>query len=126
MDSVDMELSEYIKSGVLLTFILLLLTVSCDHNQSFDSKVWKKRGVDWQLLEDREEMVADLISSDTLIGLNRTQIIELLGEPERSSEQEMKFLVIEKYEWNVDPEYIKYLVVEIAQNGKAVKCYVVK
>ena len=100
--------------------------ISCSYNRSFDSEEWKEKGVDWQLAENREEMVTDLISSDTLIGLNRTQIIELLGEPERSSEQEMKFLVIEKYEWNVDPEYIKYLIVEIAQNGKAVECYVVK
>lgn len=126
IDSVKMELAGYFKSSVILTFISLLLMVSCRYNRSFDSEVWKKRGVDWQLVEDREEMVADLVSSDTLIGLNRTQIIELLGEPEKSSEQEMKFLVLEKYEWNVDPEYVKYLVVEIDQNGKAVECYIVK
>jgi hypothetical protein len=120
-----MEPSEYFKFGVILTFISLLL-VSCSYNRSFDSEEWKERGVDWQLAENREEMVTDLVSSDTLIGLNRTQIIKLLGEPERSSEQEMKFLIIEKYAWNVDPEYIKYLIVEIAQNEKAVKCYVVQ
>lgn len=100
--------------------------MSCGNNQSFNSEKWKERGVDWQLAEDREEMVSDLVSSDTLIGLDRTQIIDLLGELESSSDREMKFLVIEKYEWNVDPEYIKYLVVKIDQNGKAIECYVVK
>lgn len=121
-----MEPSEYFKFGVILTFISLLLMVSCSYNRSFDSEEWKERGIDWQLTENRKEMVTDLVSSDTLIGLNRTQIVELLGEPERSSEQEMRFLIIEKYGWNVDPEYVKYLIVEIAQNGKAVKCYIVK
>ena len=99
---------------------------SCKNEYRFDSTEWKRKGVDWQVTDFREKMVADLIESDTLIGLKKVEIFELIGSPEIENENKLKYLVREKYVWNVDPEYIKYLWVELDNNGIATQCYVEK
>lgn len=110
--------------GILI--IIFALLTSCKNEVRFDSTEWNKKGVDWQVTDFREKMVADLVESDTLIGLGKVEIIELIGSPEVEKDNKLKYLVREKYEWNVDPEYLKYLWVELDKNGIAIKCYVEK
>jgi len=109
--------------GILIIFVFLL---SCKSEVPFDSTEWNKKRVDWQVTEFREKMVSDLVKSDTLIGLEKTKIFELLGKPEIENENKLKYLVREKYSWNVDPDYLKYLWVDLNENGIATKCYVEK
>ncbi len=106
-----------------LIFALYFL-VSCKTNKRFNSDKWKEKGVDWQLDDQRELMVNDLVSSDTLIGLTQKEVIELLGEPELSESRKLKYLIREKYEWNIDPEYIKYLWIELDSNNRATNSYI--
>lgn len=54
----------------------------CNQTRKFDSVIWKQKGVDWWMTDSREEMVENLIQSDTLIGHEQYAIKELLGEPE--------------------------------------------
>lgn len=75
----------------------------------FDSAEWNKKGVDWQMTEYREKMVSDLIKSYTLIRLEKIKGTELLGKPEIPTDKKLKYLVREKYKWNIDTVYIKYL-----------------
>ncbi|WP_116771697.1 hypothetical protein [Maribacter litoralis] len=105
---------------------LLIILTSCKNEVRFDSAEWNKKNVDWEWTEQREKMVVDLIKSDTLIGLQKNKILELLGNPSTETEKKLKYLVREKYEWNIDPEFIKYLWVELDKNGKATKCYIEK
>ena len=80
------------------------------------------------LADDRfqRKMVADLIESDTLIGLKKSEILQLIGKPEIEHGNNLKYLVHEKYEWNIDPEYIKYLWIELDENGISTKAYLEK
>lgn len=80
----------------------------------------EEKRVDWQLTDTRERMVNDLVSGDTLIGLSKNEIFRLLGQPEISEELRLKYLIRETHEWNIDPEYIKYLWVILDQNKKAI------
>ncbi len=112
------------KFGILTTILVLLM--SCKNEARFDSTEWNKKGVDWQLTDFREKMVSDLIKSDTLIGKKKIEIFELIGKPDTETDNKLKYLVREKYEWNIDPEYIKYLLVELDSNGIATKCYMEK
>lgn len=109
-----------------ILFSCLFLILSCQNEETFNSEKWKERGVDWQLTETREKMVNNLISSDTLIGLAPDQVILLLGEPEFTKEKSLEFLVREKHSWNIDPDYIKYLVIELDESEKVNHAYVRK
>jgi hypothetical protein len=108
----------------LFIISLSLTIISCQNEVGFDSEKWNERGVDWQMTENREKMVSDLIKSDTLMGMETDQIILLLGEPEFKKEKTLEFLIREKYSFNVDPDYIKYLIVETDEKGKATNYYV--
>ena len=74
----------------------------------------------------REKMVDDLIESDTLIGMNQGQVIELLGQPRSVTKTELEYLVREKYGNDIDPEYISNLVIELDNEGRVEKCKVEK
>jgi len=112
------------KNAILI--IILIFLTSCKNEVRFDSTEWNKKGVDWQITDFREKMVADLIKSDTLIGLNKIELFELIGKPGRVFDNKLEYLVREKYEWNVDPEYIKYLWVDLDKNGIVTNCYLEK
>ncbi|CAN0602152.1 hypothetical protein [Maribacter dokdonensis] len=111
---------------IVIWISIMVFFIGCKNEIKFDSAEWNKNGVDWQITEYREKMVSDLIKSDTLIGLDKISVIEVLGKPEIETEKKLKYLVREKYEWNIDPEYIKYLWVILDENGIATKCYVEK
>jgi hypothetical protein len=108
----------------LIIIFLGLTLISCQNEIGFDSEKWNEKGVDWQLSDNREKMVSDLIKSDTLKGMEADQIILLLGEPEFKKEKSLEFLIREKHSFNIDPDYIKYLIVETDENGKATNYYV--
>lgn len=114
-----------------ISLLLLLMSVSAivyrivwDENEKFDSETWKQKEVDWWATDFREKMVKDLIKSDTLIGLDQSEIIELLGNPDSQSGAtgEIEYVVREKYSWDIDPDYISYLVIELDSNKIAIEC----
>lgn len=111
-------------TGLVYLMIMLTTAICCQGKKEFNAEKWNEKGVDWQLDDTRENMVEDLISSDTIIGLSKENIIILLGEPEVMDESIMKYLIREKYTWNIDPDYIKYLIINLDGNATAIKCYV--
>lgn len=104
----------------LLTYLIILIVAAGCSNEPFDSNKWKEQGLDWYLTDVRENMLSDIINSDTLIDMSNPQIIQLLGEPEEMSSKEYKYLVKEKYGSDIDPEYIKYLIVNFDERGKVI------
>jgi len=102
------------------------LFLSCQNDIPFNSEKWNEKGIDWQLSDTREKMISDLISSDTLLGMNSDQIIKLLGEPEFEKEKSLEYLIREKYSWNIDPDYIKYLIIEMNEKDITKNIYIRK
>ena len=73
------------KRFILNAFITICYFLfSCNSHKSFNSIEWNSEGVDWQMTDVREQVVKDIINSDTLIGLAKEKVIELLGELERA------------------------------------------
>lgn len=99
-------------SNLFIFSFALFIFSSCDSAQEFDAKKWKEKGVDWWMTDVREKMVEDLTKSDTLIGMNQMQVVELLGLPESENEGEFRYLIREKYGTNIDPVYISNLIIE--------------
>jgi len=104
----------------------LLLLTGCSSRQEFNSEKWKSKPVDWWATDIRESMLDDLVQSDTLIGMDRNKVMELLGDPELNSEGTLSFLVREKYSTNIDPDYIKRLYIECDTSGIVKNCRVVQ
>ena len=112
---------------ILVYLILpLLLFTGCSSRQEFNSDKWKSKPVDWWVTDIRESMVDDLVQSDTLIGMNRSEVTELLGDPELNSDGALSFLVREKYSSNIDPDYIKHLYIEFNNGGIVKNCMIVQ
>jgi len=51
-----------------------------------------------------------------LIGLHKDEVIKLLGRSEKIDSNKLFIFVREKYSTNIDPDYIKYLMVELDEN----------
>lgn len=109
-----------------ILFSCLILFLSCQNDIPFNSEKWNEKGIDWQLSDTREKMISDLISSDTLLGMNSDEIIKLLGEPEFEKEKSLEYLIREKYSWNIDPDYIKYLIIEMNEKDITKNIYIRK
>tara|TARA_R110002051_G_scaffold324635_1_gene422811 strand:- start:7827 stop:8156 length:330 start_codon:yes stop_codon:yes gene_type:complete len=89
-----MKIGTTLKIGILISLMAYFL--ACKSESKFDSTEWNKKGVDWQLAELRENMISNLIESNTLIGLEKNIVIELLGKPEIEKDKKFKYLVREK------------------------------
>lgn len=101
---------------------LILFIISCEANKDFNSEIWKEKKVDWWMTDFREEMSNHLINSDTLLQVSKNRVVELLGIPEKESDERWEYLIREKYESDIDPVYMSYLIVEFDFNNK-VKSY---
>ena len=111
---------------IILIGLSTLTVTSCDSEQKFNAVEWKQKELDWWMTDTREKMVGDLMESDTLIGLTRVEVIELLGLPESQTETEMTYLIREKFESDIDPEYISDLQIILDNMGQVKNCEVRK
>jgi len=107
-------------------FLLISLGIGCSNDIPFDSGKWKQEGMEWQVIEIRQNMLQDLLRSDTLLRKNREEVIKILGTPRNTDSTSFEYLVIEKYERDIDPEYYQYLTIEFDSNGKSHKCSTTK
>ena len=104
----------------LASSFVLMLTAACTHQEPFDAAKWQDKQVDWWGTDFREVMLDDLLESQILPGKSKEEVIQLLGEPERRlSADQVQYVVREKYGWDIDPEYLKYLLVTFDLTGHA-------
>jgi hypothetical protein len=67
-------------------------------------------------------MAKDLVDHDALLGQSRSQLVELLGEPERyadATDRQMYYLIREDWDW-IDPVRRDHLLISTDGNGRAV------
>ena len=64
-----------------MSFVFIFIT-HCKNDVACDSFTWNKNGIDWQVTEFKEKMAADLFKSDSLIGLQKSEIYKLIGKSE--------------------------------------------
>lgn len=98
---------------ILISGCIMLL--ACEKSRTFDSALWKQKGLDWQMDPLREKMALDLLRSDTLRGMTRVEVRELLGKADYEDQNLSSYLVLEKYEsGDIDPVAIIRLEVYFA------------
>jgi hypothetical protein len=102
----------------LIGFLIVISFASCGHDKTFNSALWIN--APQKDVNIRNEMVDDLVSRKLLNNLNDREIIKLLGKSEQYqniSPRKFYYTVQIKYKM-IDPEYIKYFVVELDDNNK--------
>ncbi|MEM8583992.1 MAG: hypothetical protein AAGF87_06980 [Bacteroidota bacterium] len=68
-------------------------------------------------------MVQNLLDSKLLIGQDYDKVQDLLGKERIGEDSTVRYLVIEKYQWNIDPEYVTFLVVQFDSNMRAIDAF---
>jgi len=105
-----------------VTLFVSIMVFGCGGSQKpFNAEEWNDKGVDWWMTDVRERMVRDIIESDTLIGLRKEEVIALLGRADKVQKADSNTLYIfvrEKYSYDIDPDYIKYLKIELNDNER--------
>ena len=111
------------KRIIISCLSLLSILLSCQSEVKFDK-------VKWQTQEDpafppssRKAMLNDLLSSYKLDQMNKSQVLNLLGQPDYSSDSDIVYKVIEDYVTDIDPVYTKQLEIKLEpdQSVKAVE-----
>jgi len=81
---------------------------------TFDKTRWRaKEGPDYPY---RAQMLNDLVYNDTLRALNKDEILELLGEPNRSNEGHLYYMITQK-RLGFWPLHTKTLVIKLSDDN---------
>ena len=75
----------------------------------------------------RERMLRDIINKHQLKGLKYKQMIELLGEPENYTDEEVNtetYNIVVDYGRDIDPVYIKHLEVKFNSDSIVTDVYI--
>ena len=103
-----------LKSYFLL-LILFLLFSSCKNDIKFDKVGWNQKG-DLNSYSNREKMLNDLMENHNFKGMNYSELLKLLGEPENYSDIEagvIYYNIITEYGSNIDPVNVKNLKIKL-------------
>lgn len=114
---------------VLHIGLLLLFCISCNNDNKFnpnpveggmdteiqfDKSKWRlKEGLDYPY---RDQMVRDLIYNDTVRKLNEQEILNLLGEPTRSTDGHLYYMITQK-RLGTWPLHTKSLVIKFSNDS---------
>jgi len=104
---------------LIVIAVFALFVSACNQDQKFEKAAWSERG-DLGIYPNREKMLKDLINHRQLIGLSYKKIIELLGEPEKYSDEKQNtatYNIVTDYERDIDPVYIKNLEVKFSSDS---------
>lgn len=100
-----------------ILLIALIGLFSCkDFGQiKFDKSKWTAK--DDMEFTYRNKMLKDLTTNYKLVGLNHSEIINLLGEPNYSDSISLAYQIIEDYGSDIDPVYTKNLDFEFDKDS---------
>lgn len=115
-----------------MRFLILLLLLSClacntereeksdvadrgtETEIAFDKTKWRAmEGSDYPF---RDQMLDDIVYNDTVRELNEAEILELLGEPDRSNDGYLYYMIAQK-RLGFWPLHTKTLVIKLAKDS---------
>jgi hypothetical protein len=100
---------------ILLIGMVFLFSTACKSEIKFDKNKWLQK--DDIVYPYRYQMLKDLTHNYQLIGIKYSDLITLLGIPEITDAQRVKYIIEEKYGSDIDPIYTKYLTINISKDS---------
>jgi hypothetical protein len=95
------------------------LFLSCQTQDKFDKGRWQTKEDPAFPPQSRKAMLKDLRSNYKLTGQSRSQLIELLGEPDYVDDSSITYKIEEKFGSAIDPIYTKTLEIKVNEYEKA-------
>jgi len=95
-----------------------ILFISCK-NPKFDTIGWSEKG-DLGSYPKRESMLENLTQNYKLKGMKYKELIQLLGSPEKYSDEEyntISYNIETDYGFDIDPTYSKNLKIKLAKDS---------
>ena len=98
---------------------LLLTFMACNSEQTevestFDKTKWStKEGRSYPY---RDQMLHDIVYNDTIRSLNKSEILELLGEPDRSADCHLYYTISQK-RLGAWPVHTKSMVIKLSEDN---------
>lgn len=95
----------------------------------FNRALWKAGSINQTIGGDvdpfRHKMVKDLLEKYLSAGMNRGQVVALLGEPSESEQNternEISYWLNQEYGWGIDPVKVEELVIKFNSTGSVEK-----
>lgn len=97
---------------IMVTMLVSCVNPSSDDQVKFEKKAWMTKR-DIGPCECRLEMIDDLTQNYKLTGLNRIELIELLGPPDLEYNTRVSYDLVVDYGSDIDPVYVKTLVFDL-------------
>jgi hypothetical protein len=97
--------------------MLILTLLSCFSR--FDKYKWRQKN-DIEFYQFRDNMLKDLLSNYKLNGLSYSQLIDLLGKPDRVFNKDSDLIyysIVTNYGRDIDPIYAKYLIFKLNKDS---------
>ncbi len=99
--------------------VFTLLIAACNQTQKFDKSAWSEKG-DLNIYPNRDKMLEDLLEHHQLKGLTYKQLIALLGDTEKYSDEEPNtatYNITTDYGKDINPVYMKNLEVKFSSDS---------
>jgi hypothetical protein len=109
-----------LKKVILILSMAMLSILGCRQLTSkvpFDKEKWLERE-DWDYPR-RDDMIDDLMKNHKLKGLRYKQMVELLGEPQGTTQDSIGvyYQIVEDFGSDIDPVYTKNLSIEFNKDS---------
>jgi hypothetical protein len=115
-------------NNLVLIFVLLIMFNCCDNQESFSKESWNTRSDIFY--PERKKIVKDLIENHLNEKMCYVDIINLLGDPQtihnQNASNRLYFEVETKYGSDIDPDWTKYLEIEVNQDSCFTSARVIK
>lgn len=108
----------------IFSLLVLIVLCSCHSQQKFDPNKWQEKEDPAFPPAARNAMLNDLLKNYKLEQKTYTELTTLLGEPDNTSLISVSYTIIEDYGHDIDPVYIKYLVIDLKSDSSVKKVYV--
>lgn len=99
----------------ILYIMMSIIFVSCQ--EKFDKVKWRTKEYPDAPPESRKRMIQDLTTNYKLKGLKKTELTDLLGEPNYADDTTFSYLIEEDYGTDIDPVYTKFLQFNLGRDS---------
>lgn len=97
--------------------VMVFVFLSCNNEMKFDKEKWNQFDEPTIPSIYRKMMLNDLLTNYTLVGLEFSQLLGLLGEPSCQESNKISYMIKEEYGSGIDLKYIESLEFQLTNDS---------
>lgn len=104
------------KTFKIFSLFLIAGLFSCETQTKFDKVKWSTKEDPAFPPQSRKSMLKDLQTNYNLIGMEKSKLINLLGQPDFANDSTLSYKIIQEYGADIDPVYTKTLEIKLTDD----------